>query len=48
VKPVPVRPVRPNPGSEIAGFLGKIVENQERMVKHNMADSKLDQALKFF
>jgi Myb/SANT-like DNA-binding domain len=48
VKPVPVRTVRPKPGSEIAGFLGKIVDNQERIVKHNMADSKLDQALKCF
>jgi Myb/SANT-like DNA-binding domain len=42
VKPVPVRPVRSKPGSEIAGFLGKIVDNHERIVKHNMADSKLD------
>ena len=48
VKPVPLRHVRAKPGSEIAGFLGKIVDNQERIMKHNMADSKLDQALKCF
>lgn len=48
VKPVPVKNLRAKPGSEITGFLGKIVDNQERIVKHNMADSKLDQALKIF
>lgn len=48
VKQMPVRAIRPKPGSEIAGFLGKIIDNQERIVKYNMADSKLDQALKIF
>ena len=48
VKRVPVRALRAKPGSEITGFLGKIVDNQEKIVMHNMADSKLDQALKIF
>lgn len=48
VKPVPVKTLRPKPGAEITGFLGKIIENQDRIVQHNMADSKLDQALKIF
>lgn len=48
VKPVPVKVLRAKPGSDIAGFLGKIVENQERIVDFNMSDSKLEQALKIF
>ena len=47
-KQVPGRSVRAKHGSDITSFLGKIVENQERIVKHNMADSKLEQALKIF
>ena len=48
VKRVPVRALCAKPGSEITGFLGEIVDNQEKIVMHNMADSKLDQALKIF
>ena len=48
VKRMPVRALRSKPGSEITGFLGEIVDNQEKIVMHNMADSKLDQALKIF
>ena len=45
---VPVRAMRAKPRSGITGFLGEIVDNQEKIVMHNMADSKLDQALKIF
>lgn len=48
VKRVPVKALRAKPGSEITGLLGKIVDNQEKIVMHNMVDSKLDQALKIF
>lgn len=50
IKPVPMlpRPMRVKPGTDITNFLGKILDNQDKIVKHHMADSKLDQALKIF
>jgi hypothetical protein len=48
VQPIPPRVPRSKPGSELTNMLGKIVANQEKIVAHNMSDSKLDQALKIF
>ena len=48
VKPMPIRAPRAKPGSDLTNILGKIVANQDKIVAHNMSDSKLDQALKIF
>lgn len=48
VKAVPNRAPRAKPGSDISNMLGKIVANQDKIVAHNMSESKLDQALKIF
>lgn len=48
VKPIPIRAQRAKPGSDLTKILGKIVANQDKIVAHNMSDSKLDQALKIF
>lgn len=48
VQHIPARVPRAKPGSELTCMLGKIAANQDKIVAHNMSDTKLDQALKIF